>query len=302
MRPIVVSKPAMSSPIDCEISSGPLRRSPPSSSARMRPLRMSSVSVPRAHLDQLLEVGGERHPGGGRAFDHLGVGDAGREPMRRLRRPHREALAIGHRHAEHLADDGRRHRQRQIGDHVHLAAHRDAIEAVVDDTLDAVTQRIDRARREGAAHQAAEPRVRRRILLQHEQALSAQRLVDAWQHAVGHPHAGRDLVQQAVHVGISREPPRADRRQVHRVDLAQAVEARGRIVVEAGRPRIGSAPRVVGIDLDRVDVHGRDSRRGHRPTQRRGPSEPPHGADFPSQSAVSPVRPLTSNLRKRSVM
>src|SRR5262249_46027589 len=50
-------------------------------------------------LDELCEVGGERHAGGARLVDHLGGQDGGGEPVRRFRRPHREAVAIGGGHA-----------------------------------------------------------------------------------------------------------------------------------------------------------------------------------------------------------
>ena len=98
---------------------------------------------------------------------------AGREAVRRLRRPRGEAVAVAHRDAEHLADDGGGHRQREVGDHVHLAARGHPVEALVDDALDVAAQCGDRPRREGAAHETTETGVRRRILLEHELALPA---------------------------------------------------------------------------------------------------------------------------------
>ena len=195
--------------------------------------------------DQLLEVRGERHPGGSGLREHLGRQHAGREAVRRLRRPRGEAVAVAHRDAEHLADDGGGHRQREVGDHVHLAARGHPVEALVDDALDVAAQCGDRPRREGAAHETTETGVRRRILLEHELALPAERLVDAGQDAVRGARAGGHLVQQPVDVGVAREAPEADRREVHRLDFAQPAEARVRIVAERRIERVTAAPRIV---------------------------------------------------------
>jgi len=233
MSPIVVSKPAIRSPIACESSSGGVRRSPAS-------------SAPPASGDQLVEVRRQRRAGGLHLGERLGGKELGGEAERRLRRPHREAVAVRDRDAQHLADDGRGHGERQVGDHVHRAAPGDPVQAAVDDALDLRAQRRDGARREGAAHQAAEPRVGRGILLQHEQALAGERLVHAGQDAVGRAHARRHLVQQPVHVGVAREAPDADRHLVDRIDLAQAGERGVGVVAEGRVERVAAEPGVLG--------------------------------------------------------
>ncbi len=77
--------------------------------------------------------------------------------------------------------------QRQVGDHVHLArAARRGRGTRRRRAGSSARSARDGARREGAAHQPAEPRVRRRVLLEHEVALARlRRLVDAGQLAVG---------------------------------------------------------------------------------------------------------------------
>src|SRR5207302_875685 len=116
---------------------------------------------------------------------------------------------------------------------------------IVDDALDVAAQCGDRPRCEGAAHETTETGVRRRILLEHELALPAERLVDPGQDAVRGARAGGHLVQQPVDVGVAREAPEADRREVHRLDFAQPTEARVRIVAERRIERVTAAPRIV---------------------------------------------------------
>ena len=148
IRPMVVSKPAISRPIDCEISSlgaqavagllgadqrrsgcrrrgarGARRSAPGSRRAAHRPRRIAALRSPRAARTA-------RRAGGSRRAVHTG-----------------EAVAVGERHAHHLADHRRRHRQGEIGDHVHLARAGDAVEALVDDALHVRAQ----ARRSRAA-------------------------------------------------------------------------------------------------------------------------------------------------------
>ena len=92
--------------------------------------------------------------------------------------------------------------------------------------------------------------MRRRVLLQHELALAAQRLVDAGQDTIRGACAGGDVVQEPHDVGVAREAPEADRRQVHRVHLAQATEARVRIVAERGIERVAASPGIVGVGTE----------------------------------------------------
>ena len=129
-----------------------------------------------------------------------------------------------------------------------VAACGDPVETPVDHPLDALADRVDRLRRERLAHEPTQPRVRRRVALEHELALALQRLVDPGEEAVRGAHAGGHLVQQAVHVRVAGEPPEAERRHVHRVRLAQPAEPRVRIVAELGIERIATPPRVVGWD------------------------------------------------------
>ena len=96
---------------------------------------MQVVAEIRSALrDEFFEVTGEREGRVLGALHHDGVRRRIRaDRVRGLGRPRGEGLTVGQRHAEHLADDGRWHRQSEIGDHVDLVALGDRIEAGVGD-------------------------------------------------------------------------------------------------------------------------------------------------------------------------
>ena len=195
--------------------------------------------------DQLVEVVRQLTGRGDAALDHLGRRKRRGQQVRGGGRPFGEALAIGERHAHHLADDRRRHRQRQVGDDVHLAALGDAIEQLVDQHLDARPQRLDGARAKRLVHQLAQPRVIRRVLLQDELPGPAGEGRAAQRVAVGKAHAGRHFLQHAHDVVVARQPEEADRRLVDGIMLAQALQERIRIGAKRGIERVDAEPRVV---------------------------------------------------------
>ena len=89
---------------------------------------------------------------------------------RELGRPGRERGVVLRRHAEELADDDDGQRVREVGHDVHaaVAAGFDLVEPLVDDLLDADPEPLDHLRRERLAHEAAQARVIRRVLEQHD--------------------------------------------------------------------------------------------------------------------------------------
>jgi hypothetical protein len=78
-------------------------------------------------------------------------------------RPRTEQVAVGHRHAEHLADDRDREDVAEVGDHVELPALGSLVEDLVDDGLHARSQLLDGAGRERLADELAQPGVVRRV-------------------------------------------------------------------------------------------------------------------------------------------
>lgn len=163
------------------------------------------VAEPRAALgDQHPKVLAEVVPREAGAREHVRWRDLARETVRGVGGPDGELLAIVERHADHLADDRGWHRQRQVGNDVHRAAARDAIETVVDDTLHVTAQALHRTGREGAADQTTEARMVRRVLLQHEPLLTLQRLVHEREYAVGGSHPGRHSVQHPPDILVPR--------------------------------------------------------------------------------------------------
>ena len=73
------------------------------------------------------------------------------------------------RDAEHLRDDRERQREREVGDHVHLAgaARLDRVEVLVDELLHARREPFDHARREHLRHEPPQPVVVGRVEVEH---------------------------------------------------------------------------------------------------------------------------------------
>ena len=130
---------------------------------------------------------------------------------------------------QQLADDGARQRLGEVGDDVHPAGRRHAIEQRVDVGLDRAAERLDGARRERPAHRVAEPRVVRRVPEEHRLPVAAGvRAVAVVRREVPlEPLAAEPRVaEDRGHVGVAREDPQAVRRAVDRVSAAEAsVEA-----------------------------------------------------------------------------
>jgi len=209
------------------------------------------AAVAAALLDQVVEVAGQPHARALDALDHLGrgVAAADREAVGGVGGPLGEEVAVFHRHAQHLADERRGDRQRQVGDQVHLAAVGDAVEQLVGDGLDARPPGGDGARREGLRDQQPQPRVFRRVGQQHELAAGVAlglfgRLPG--QRAVGAAHAGAREAQRAQAVVVAHEPPHAVGREAHRVRLAQPPVVRIGIVDVVRVEGVGPVPARLG--------------------------------------------------------
>ena len=161
-------------------------------------------------------------------------------------------------HAEQLADDGERQRERERADEVDPRVRSgggDVVEEVVDDGLHARAERLDAARREGGRDEAAQPGVIRRVDAEH-----VPREGGTWK-ALGHDAAaGR---QRGVHVlgeprVVERDPrllvadhepgvvPVGQRDRVHRAQLADRGEQREGVVAVVGSPRPSASVVVTG--------------------------------------------------------
>ena len=127
------------------------------------------AGVAPALLDQVGEVPEQLHAGG-HALHEGGLVEVVVEQAGRARGPALEALPVGHRHAQQLADHHRRQRVGQVGQHVELAVaplhHR--VEQLVDQPLDAGLEAVDGARGERLADQAPQPGVVGRVEEHHQ--------------------------------------------------------------------------------------------------------------------------------------
>ena len=151
---------------------------------------------------------------------------------------------------EELADDGARQGLGQVGDDVHPAGRRDAIEQGVDVRLDARAERLDGARRERPAHRVAEPRVVRRVAEEHRLPVAAGLEARGVSETAARPVRGGSPARPEValeplapepwvaedrgHVGVAREDPEPMRRAVDRILGAEARVERIRIGEERG--------------------------------------------------------------------
>ena len=113
--------------------------------------------------------------------------------MRRVRRPLREFLLIFDRNAEHLTDQGRRDRLREIGDEVHRTLVCDAVQQRVGNRLDPPAPRFDRTWRERLRYEISESGVGRRILEQHENSGAWLLDVLTWKQAIVAAHPRRHV-------------------------------------------------------------------------------------------------------------
>src|SRR5882724_166194 len=192
--------------------------------------------------DETAEVVADGAASGRAAPRHLRIG---RQPDRvetagDVEAPTLEALVIRDRDAQYLADDIDGDRVGELLDHVHRAHGLGARDEIVDDLPNAGPQPLDDTRRERLADEAPEPRVVRRIAIQHREPDSAghlgaeaggdergQRLLDeAW------------ITQHRRHVLVAGEHPEAEWTVVNGVFGAKAVVGRIRIRQELRVHRI----------------------------------------------------------------
>ncbi len=188
------------------------------------------VARRRAALrDEAAEVVGQRLPGGDAAAPDLGIRSEPDqvEAARDVEAPPLEALVVLDGHAEHLADHHDRNRVRELLDEVHRAARGHTVEQAVDDLLDPWPQSLDHARRERLADEPAQPRVIRRIAVEHRQAHRGHGGAEA------RGHEGRDrflgqarVAQRRHHVVVPRQHPEAERTVMDGILGAQAVVRR----------------------------------------------------------------------------
>lgn len=158
---------------------------------------------------------------------------------------------------EELADDRARQGLRQVGDDVHPAGRRDAIEQGVGVRLNTRTKRLHRTRRERPAHRVAEPRVVRRVPKEHRLpvacAIEARGVSETARRAVrGRSPTRPEVALEALaseprvaedrrDVRVAREDPQSVRRAVDWILGPQARVQRIRIGEErgVGRPEEG---------------------------------------------------------------
>jgi len=115
--------------------------------------------------DEIPEVFGQPLAGDPAAERHFRVHRKhdGVETAGQIEAPRLEALVVLDGHAEHLADHRDGDRVGELLDQIHRAGRLGARDEAVDDLLDARAQPLYDARGECLAHEAAEPRVVRRI-------------------------------------------------------------------------------------------------------------------------------------------
>ncbi len=144
----------------------------PASSAAMRSDSRSPRGEARRSAMSVAEVVGEGVPGGGATLPHLRVRreQDGVETSRDIESPVPESVAVLDGNAEHLADDDDGQGVRELLDQVHRVPALDAREEAVHDALDVRAQPLHHARGERLAHEAAEPRMVRRVAIQHRKA------------------------------------------------------------------------------------------------------------------------------------
>ena len=146
--------------------------------------------------------------------------------------------------SEHVADDRDRQAEGKILDQVHVALARNAIQSLVDHLLNARTHVLDPARRKRFHHQAAQPRVVGRILLQHPVAHAAKNglLEDlgsiAPAGALDKILAEAPVAQNQAGFGMAAGDESAERGEVHRIGGAQPFIMRIWISNELRRQRV----------------------------------------------------------------
>ncbi len=165
-RFMVVSKPAMNSRVAVLSSSAWVSLSPAASAASRAPSR-SFAGLGPAGLDQVGEVLDEVHAGD-HALVHGLLVEVAVEQAGGVGGPALEQLAVRGGHAQQLADDDRRQRVGQVGQHVHLARLDHRVEQLVDQRLDAGPQGLHHAGRERLADQRPQPGVVGRVEEHHE--------------------------------------------------------------------------------------------------------------------------------------
>src|SRR5437660_268133 len=215
-------------------------------SARVRSRRSGAESCAGARSaapgDEGVEVVTDGVVGGGAAPRDVGIGKQPDrvEPPGDVEAPPLEALVVRDGNAQHLANDVDGDRVCELLDHVHRARGLGARDELVDDLLDARSKPLDDARGERLADETPQPRVVRRVAIQHRVPHPA------WHFGA---EAGGDergerfldkarIAQHRRHVLVAGEHPEAERTLMDGVFGAQAVVGRIRIRQELRVHRI----------------------------------------------------------------
>ena len=200
---------------------------------------------------EVLEVRAERVAGGPGPDDHVGIVEDDRvQAPGDVAGPLPEQLAVCRGHAHHLADDAHRQGIGEVRDQLHLAAAHHGVEQLVHHLLDPPAQGLDRARREGAAHERAQPGVVGWVL--HEHGVSEPRPPEAsGDHLLEPAAAEARVAQDERDVLVARQHPHAHRGLVHGVLGPQPVIERIRVLDDLGEE---------GVELDGL---GRAHRTGN---------------------------------------
>ena len=158
-------------------------------------------------------------------------------------RPVAQLQAVGLRHAEHLGDHRERERERQVGDHVHLAAGGGGVEHPVHERLHVGEQLLDAPRRERLADEPPDPGVVGRVDVEDRPRAAVAPLDPRGGEHLLTPVVGAVLLvdrqarvaQQPGAVVVAGEGPRAERALV---DGAQLAEAAVLVVGVVEEPRL----------------------------------------------------------------
>ena len=178
-------------------------------------------------LEQLLEIHLGHRVGGVTLLDLFRRQRHRLEDTSAIARTRIEQLAMFLGDPEHVANDGDRQTECEILDQLHLSLGNEPVERLVDDLLDARAHVLDPARGERLHHQPAQAGMIRRVLLQHREAEAAEyRLLHdvgaiAALGAFGIILAEALVAHHQAGLGVTARDIHAERRQVHRIGVAQ---------------------------------------------------------------------------------
>ena len=172
-------------------------------------------------------------PAGRRARARRSIGSDGMPMASRLRvmsdGPLLDRLVIARRHAEHLGDDGDRQGIGQVADHVHRPRRSTRSSSPSTTSWICAAQALDHPRGERPTDERAQARVVRRIAEEHGAGQAAGLgllAVLGRQDGLEAVAAEARIAQRRDAVVVAREHPEAERAQVDRIALAQALVER----------------------------------------------------------------------------